>query len=150
MDYIKKDKQIEYIMLMLCNKLKSHNDQNNQQNEWRNSSFCLTQIKFNEKLLQKLLDQYECWKERIIDHEPTKNNFLSIVENIRKQGSQTDVLKALVNDLEKKINLGNEAPDGQAVDEDKENSSLQANRQKSQVKEQRRSGRLNAAAIEEE
>lgn len=42
MTYIQKDKHVEYIINMLCNKLKSHANTDEQANEWRNSSFCLT------------------------------------------------------------------------------------------------------------
>ena len=41
MTYIQKDKHVEYIINMLCNKLKSHANTEEQANEWRNSSFCL-------------------------------------------------------------------------------------------------------------
>lgn len=120
-EYISKDKQIEYIIVMLCNKLKKSDDANsNQQTEWRNSSLCLTQINFNERLLQKLMDQYESWKERLIDHEPTKENFLRIASSLKKQILPRE-FKTKVEEFERKVRLQhdeqqaqvNEANEGQ-------------------------------------
>ena len=108
MEYISKDKQIEYIIVMLCNKLKKSDDSNyNQEMEWRNSSFCLTQINFNERLLQKLIDQYENWKERMIDHAPTQQNFQLIVANLKKQNHSRD-LKFKIDEFESKVRLHQE------------------------------------------
>lgn len=53
-----------------------------------------------------MLDQYECWKERMVDHEPTKLNFGLIVSNVRKQGALTDAMKRLAEELQEKISLG--------------------------------------------
>ena len=64
--YINKDKQMEAIVEKLCQKLK-HNVSDHKEIEWRNTAYCLSQIKYNEKIFNKLLDMYDCWKERMLD-----------------------------------------------------------------------------------
>lgn len=60
--YIKADKQIETLLLKMCEKLnKSTNEI-----EWRNSAFCLTQLKITDKILVKLLEHYDLYKERLL------------------------------------------------------------------------------------
>lgn len=65
---------MEAIIEKLCQKLK-HNVSDHDAIEWRNTAYCLTQIKYNDKTLQKLLDQYECWKERMLDSAECKEHF---------------------------------------------------------------------------
>lgn len=152
MEYISKDKQIEYIIVMLCNKLKKSDDSNyNQQNEWRNSSFCLTQINFNERLLQKLIDQYESWKERMIDHEPTQQNFQLIATNLKKQ-NQSREFKMKIDEFESKVCLQEHEEqaqlDGANEDqEDQENKDANIERPEP---ERRRAARLSRGDDEDE
>ena len=86
LNYIKKDKQMEQIVEKLCQKLK-HNVSIHDQIEWRNTAYCLTQIKYNEKIFQRLLDNYECWKERIIDSPEVKIKFQDIMEDLKKKNT---------------------------------------------------------------
>lgn len=146
-EYISKDKQIEYIIVMLCNKLKKSDDSNyNQQIEWRNSSFCLTQINFNERLLQKLIDQYESWKERMIDHEPTTQNFQLIVTNLKKQ-NQSREFKVKVDEFESKVLLHRENEDqvqlnGEANEDQEDKENNDANQVERPEPARRRAARL--------
>ena len=57
---------MDSIVDKLCQKLK-HNVSEKKMIEWRNTAYCLSQIKYNDKLFTKLLDHYESWKERMLD-----------------------------------------------------------------------------------
>ena len=81
--YIDKDKQMVAIVEKLCQKLK-HNVSEQNKIEWRNTAYCLTQIKYNEKIFMKLLEQYECWKERMLDCPDVKQYFNVILQNCKK------------------------------------------------------------------
>ena len=69
---------MESIVEKLCQKLK-HNVSDHDKIEWRNTAYCLTQIKYTEKIFNKLLDNYECWKERMIDNEEVRDKFNEIL-----------------------------------------------------------------------
>lgn len=55
----------------------------------------MSQIKFNEKNFNKLLDQYDSWKERIIDSEDVRANFNTILQAIKKSGPNAAVKEKL-------------------------------------------------------
>ena len=60
--YIKLDTQSIQLTESLCKKLKSSPNSI----EWRNISFCLSQLKLTEKSFMKLLELYDCYKERLV------------------------------------------------------------------------------------
>ena len=64
--YINKDKQMEAVVEKMCQKLR-HNVSEHKMIEWRNTAFCLSQIKYNDKIFGKLIEHYDDWKERMID-----------------------------------------------------------------------------------
>lgn len=61
-NYIKNDKQNETLVETLCQKLKN----SPLPIEWRNTAFCLTQLKMTDKTLPKLLEYYDMYKERLL------------------------------------------------------------------------------------
>ena len=69
---------MDAIVDKLCQKLK-HNVSDKKFVEWRNTAYCLSQIKYNEKLFVKLLDQYDCWKERMLDCQDVRDSFNVII-----------------------------------------------------------------------
>jgi condensin complex subunit 1 len=71
LEFVQKDKQKEAILEKLIQKLRN-NTSDICKIEWRNSSFCLTLMKLNEKLVLKIMDMYEFWKERMLDSKETK------------------------------------------------------------------------------
>ena len=89
---------MEAIVEKLCQKLK-HNVSSHKEIEWRNTAFCLTQIKYNEKIFTKLLEHYESWKERMIDSPDVHEMFNVILQNVRKV-----VNKDKIEEFEAKIN----------------------------------------------
>ena len=87
------------IVEKLCQKLK-HNVSEQNKIEWRNTAYCLTQIKYNEKIFMKLLEQYECWKERMLDCPDVKQYFNVILQNCKKLQN----LREKIEDFDAKIN----------------------------------------------
>lgn len=59
--HINKDKQAETLVEKLCHKLKNSTNEI----EWRNASFCLSQLKYTEKIFTKLFEAFDCYKERL-------------------------------------------------------------------------------------
>ena len=45
--------------------------------EWRNTACCLSMITYNEKSVRKLLEMFECFREKLID-PVIMDNFKSI------------------------------------------------------------------------
>ena len=90
---------MEAIVEKLCLKLK-HNVSQHMTIEWRNTAFCLSQIKYNEKIFTKLLENYECWKERILDSPDVKEHFNQILAYCKKSG----INREKVNDFDQKVN----------------------------------------------
>lgn len=67
-------------MEKLCHKMKNSASAI----EWRNTAFCLSQFKLNDKLFAKLHDLYDCYKERLLQSAEVKDYFLIIVNNSKK------------------------------------------------------------------
>jgi condensin complex subunit 1 len=78
--YIKQDKQVETLVEKLCHKLKN----SVLQVEWRNTAFCLSQLRMTDKLLQRLLECYDMYKERLVQSPEVKEYFLVVVSNCKK------------------------------------------------------------------
>jgi len=71
--------------------------------EWRNTAFCISQLKLTDKGFLKLLEMYDCYKERLIQSAEVKEYFLQVVAASKKL-MKAD-LKQHVEDFELKINL---------------------------------------------
>ena len=97
--YIKLDTQNQQLIESLCMKLK------NSQNpiEWRNTAFCLCQLKLTEKGFMKLLELYDCYKERLLQSPDVKEYFLQIVVSSKKL--MKPEMKQHLEDFELKVNL---------------------------------------------
>ena len=97
--YIKLDTQILQLIESLCKKIKNSANPI----EWRNTAFCLSHLKLTEKGFLKLLELYDCYKERIIQSPDVKDYFLQIVANTKKL--MKPELKLHIEDFELKVNL---------------------------------------------
>lgn len=74
--HIDKDRQTEALVDRLCQKLKNAQSPI----EWRNTAFCLSQMKYTDKIFQRLLEYYEsCYKERLAESAEVREYFLLIV-----------------------------------------------------------------------
>lgn len=102
-NYIKNDKQVETLVEKLCQKLKN----SPLPIEWRNTAFCLTQLKMTDKILPKLLEYYDMYKERLLQSQEVKEYFLVIVTNAKK--FMKPEMRPLIEELEIKVNLDENA-----------------------------------------
>jgi len=101
--HINKDKQTESLVEKLC--LKIRNSAN--PIEWRNTAFCLSYIKYTEKIFMKLLEQYDCYKERLVQ-SPEVKEYLSLIVLQAKKFTKPE-MKVHVEDYEAKVNADENA-----------------------------------------
>ena len=100
--YIKQDKQTETLVEKLCQKLKN----STLHTEWRNTAFCLSQLKYTDKIFMKLLENYDCYKERLLHHD-VKEYFLLLVQ--QSKSLKKPEMKQFLEDFELKVNLDENA-----------------------------------------
>lgn len=103
MAYIKQDRQTETLLEKLCQKIKHSPSEI----EWRNVAFCISQLKFTDKIFIKLLELYDCYKERLIQNADVKEYFLQLVASSKKL--MKPEMKAHLEDFELKVNLDENA-----------------------------------------
>lgn len=76
LSHIDKDRQTEQLVEKLCQKIKNSQSPV----EWRNTAFCLSQMKYSEKIFLRLVEYYEsCYKDRLADCADMREYFLIIV-----------------------------------------------------------------------
>jgi len=97
--YIKLDTQNQQMIESLCKKLKN----STLPVEWRNTAFCLSQLKLTDKGFMKLLELYDCYKERLIQSPDVKDYFLIIVQASKRL--MKPEMKQHLEDFELKVNL---------------------------------------------
>lgn len=71
--------------------------------EWRNTAFCISQLKLTDKGFMKLLELYDCYKERLIQNVEVKEYFLIVVQASKKL--MKPEMKQHLEDFELKVNL---------------------------------------------
>jgi condensin complex subunit 1 len=78
-NFIKKDKQNETLVEKLCQRFSKCSSIS----EIGDISYCLAQLKINEKCVKILLDQFKSYKDALFDEDVYKN-FASIVTKVKK------------------------------------------------------------------
>ena len=96
--YVEKDKHTDGLIDKLFNKLKTSTDTC----EWRNNTYCLSLLNYNDKTVNKLFDLYQNLKEKI-DDEIVNENFQNIFNKYKRN---TNVSKETVEEIEKKFFAG--------------------------------------------
>jgi hypothetical protein len=82
----------------LCQKIKNSQSPV----EWRNTAFCLSQMKYSEKIFLRLVEYYEsCYKDRLADCADMREYFLIIVQQVKKFTKPE--MKRSVDEFEMKI-----------------------------------------------
>lgn len=99
LEYISKDRQTETILDKLCLKMKNSPNPI----EWRNTAFCLSQIKYSEKLFQRLFDHFELYKDKVFQSPEVKVYLLQIIPQVKKFTKPES--KSLVEEFEAKLNM---------------------------------------------
>jgi condensin complex subunit 1 len=96
--HIDKDRQTEQLVDKLCHKLRN----SPLPVEWRNTAYCLSQMKYTERIFQRLVDYYETsYKERLSESPEVREYFLIIVQQVKKFTKPE--VKKQVDDFELKI-----------------------------------------------
>ncbi len=98
--YVSKDKQTEGLIDKLFSKLKNSQDKI----EWRNTTFCLSQLNYTEKNFDKFEDLYTNLKDKIED-EIVNENMNIIFNKFKKNISNKEVFE----NVEKKMAENNKA-----------------------------------------
>jgi len=101
--------------------------------EWRNTAFCLSQLKITEKVLSKLLELYDSYKERLLQSKEVKDYFCVIVTNAKKGIVKPD-MKPQIEEFELKVNLDENAQ----LELKQNNNYLNAKEQLSKIKKNRK------------
>jgi len=52
--------------------------------EWRNTAYCITQLKYTDKIFMKLLEHYDMYKERIIQNAEVKEYFNQLAAQLKR------------------------------------------------------------------
>lgn len=95
--YIKKDKHGDALMEKLCHRFASTEDIV----QWRNVSFCMSQLPLSDKGVKKMIEGFGNYKNALADDE-TAETMLQIVAKVKKGASKPES-KELASDLETKI-----------------------------------------------
>ena len=106
--YVSKDKQTEGLIDKLFSKLKNSQDKI----EWRNTTFCLSQLNYTDKNFDKFEDLYSNLKDKIED-EIVNENMTMIFNKFRKNVNN----KEIIENFDKKI-----AENKKIIEVDKKNS----------------------------
>ena len=106
--YVCKDKQTEGLIDKLFSKLKNSQDKI----EWRNTTFCLSQLNYTDKNFDKFEDLYSNLKDKIED-EIVNENMTMIFNKFRKNVNN----KEIIENFDKKI-----AENKKIIEVDKKNS----------------------------
>jgi condensin complex subunit 1 len=94
--FVEKDKQTDGLIEKLFGKLKNSTNKK----EWRNTTFCLSLLNYNEKGLNKVLELFGNLKEKI-DDDIVNENFANIFAKYKK--TSTGINKENLEDIEKKF-----------------------------------------------
>ena len=75
--------------------------------EQQNTAFTLSLLNYNQKQLVTLLEQYDCYKEKLSD-EHVRLSFLDIVnkaKNLYMKNSKDDGIKELLEEMKRKFDI---------------------------------------------
>lgn len=96
--HVEKDKHTEGLVEKLMSKLKNSSDET----EWRNTTYCLAQLHYNEKNIIKMLEFYSNLKDKIEDNDEIKDNFHTLFNKFKKTATN----KEAIEEFEKKFFAG--------------------------------------------
>ncbi|XP_031239304.1 condensin complex subunit 1 isoform X2 [Mastomys coucha] len=96
LSYITKDKQTESLVEKLCQRFRTARTER----QYRDLAYCMSQLPLTERGLHKMLDNFECFGDKLVD-ESVFSVFLSIVGKLRR-GAKPEG-KAIIDEFEKKL-----------------------------------------------
>ncbi|XP_021046106.1 condensin complex subunit 1 [Mus pahari] len=96
LSYITKDKQTESLVEKLCQRFRTARTER----QYRDLAYCMSQLPLTERGLHKMLDNFECFGDKLLD-ESVFSAFLSIVGKLRR-GAKPEG-KAIIDEFEQKL-----------------------------------------------
>ncbi|ESO99274.1 hypothetical protein LOTGIDRAFT_231024 [Lottia gigantea] len=94
--FIQKDKQCESLVEKICHRYRA----TRVDRQWRDLSFCLSLLSYNEKCLRKLQENLPCYADKMVDDD-VYSCFCSIINKSRTFSKPE--AKALIDELEEKL-----------------------------------------------
>ncbi|XP_057657108.1 condensin complex subunit 1 [Diorhabda carinulata] len=95
LDMVENAKHLENVISRFCTKFQHTEDKRQQ----RHISYCLTLIKYNDKALRRLIEEFPTYKHLVSDEE-IYSNFKTIIQNCSKQQVGKTDLKPIATELE--------------------------------------------------
>ncbi|ELK34896.1 Condensin complex subunit 1 [Myotis davidii] len=96
LSYITKDKQTESLVEKLCQRFRTARTER----QYRDLAYCVSQLPLTERGLRKMLDNFECFGDKLSD-ESVFGAFLSVVGKLRR-GAKPEG-KAVIDEFEQKL-----------------------------------------------
>ncbi|CAK6443760.1 unnamed protein product [Pipistrellus nathusii] len=96
LSYITKDKQTESLVEKLCQRFRTARTER----QYRDLAYCVSQLPLTERGLRKMLDNFECFGDKLSD-ESVFSAFLSVVGKLRR-GAKPEG-KAVIDEFEQKL-----------------------------------------------
>ncbi|XP_076796698.1 condensin complex subunit 1 isoform X2 [Arvicanthis niloticus] len=96
LSYITKDKQTESLVEKLCQRFRTARTER----QYRDLAYCVSQLPLTERGLHKMLDNFECFGDKLLD-ESVFSAFLSVVGKLRR-GAKPEG-KAIIDEFEQKL-----------------------------------------------
>ncbi|KAK1341461.1 hypothetical protein QTO34_017868 [Cnephaeus nilssonii] len=96
LSYITKDKQTESLVEKLCQRFRTARTER----QYRDLAYCVSQLPLTERGLRKMLDNFECFGDKLSD-ESVFSAFLSVVGKLRR-GAKPEG-KAIIDEFEQKL-----------------------------------------------
>ncbi|KAF6340002.1 non-SMC condensin I complex subunit D2 [Rhinolophus ferrumequinum] len=96
LSYITKDKQTESLVEKLCQRFRTARTER----QYRDLAYCISQLPFTERGLRKMLDNFDCFGDKLSD-ESIFSAFLSVVSKLRR-GAKPEG-KAIIDEFEQKL-----------------------------------------------
>ncbi|XP_036311348.1 condensin complex subunit 1 isoform X1 [Pipistrellus kuhlii] len=96
LSYITKDKQTESLVEKLCQRFRTARTDR----QYRDLAYCVSQLPLTERGLRKMLDNFECFGDKLSD-ESVFSAFLSVVGKLRR-GAKPEG-KAVIDEFEQKL-----------------------------------------------
>ncbi|XP_016077325.1 PREDICTED: condensin complex subunit 1 isoform X1 [Miniopterus natalensis] len=96
LSYITKDRQTESLVEKLCQRFRTARTER----QYRDLAYCVSQLPLTERGLRKMLDNFECFGDKLSD-ESIFSAFLSVVGKLRR-GAKPEG-KAIIDEFEQKL-----------------------------------------------
>lgn len=87
------------------------------QREWRTIAGVLPHLKYTDKMLAKIIEMYELWKERMLDSSTdVRDAFYQVVQNVKKAqvGTSAKDLKPKLDEIQKMVDQSSGANAGKS------------------------------------